>query len=315
MRYGTILRMGAAAMAMATASPALAAHCSMPPELTVRVCQVPALATLDATLAAKERAVQAVTSRPATWAGRARAFRAWLASATDSDGRPFDAAAISGHIADQIHTLDKELARAERMTATANQAAILGEKCLSKWLSMNCTVPVAGILRDTDGTHILWQTQSGASEGDGGGMGVMLWDAASGAPLPIGWMFEGGWMETPRYEPERQLLWVSGRMVGTGNGNADILFQRQAGKWVEIDLESWQAALAMRLPKGFGAWHGVDYDLTSLSAETELWKDSDANCCATGGRANLDFEIVGATLTLKGVSAQIGGPAAGWQEY
>ncbi|MES2987507.1 MAG: hypothetical protein V4808_06355 [Pseudomonadota bacterium] len=270
----------------------------------------------DSELAAKERAVQAVTSRPATWAARSAEFRAWLAAATDDEGKPLSAGARNGHITDQIHTLDKELERARGITAATTQAAILGDICLAKWLAMGCKAPAAGILRGDDGTRILWQLQSGSSEEDGIGMGVMLWDGTrAGAPRLIGWTFEGVYMEAPRYSSENQLLWVTGRMTGTGDGNADILYQKQAGKWVEIDTGSWQAEAARRLPDGIGIWHGADYDLTSLTASTELWKDRDANCCATGGRANLDFEIVGNTLKLKGISAQLGGPANAWKDY
>lgn len=277
---------------------------------------VPALAQDDAELVAKERAVQAVTARPATWAARSVEFHRWLASASDDEGKPLGAAARAGHVADQIHTLDNELARAASIYPAASMFAIMGGDCLAKWLVMDCRVPMSGTLRDADGTRILWQLQSGSSEEDGIGMGVMLWDAKDNAePRLIGWTFEGVYMETPRYDPERSLLWVPGRMVGTGEGNADILYQRRGGKWVEIDLGSWQADLSRRLPKGLSVTHGVEYDLTSLSASTDLWKDSDANCCATGGRANLDFVIVGDTLKLKGISAQLGGPDQPWQDY
>ncbi|WP_066798705.1 hypothetical protein [Sphingomonas soli] len=270
----------------------------------------------DAALTAKERAVQAATARPATWAARAQEFRKWLANATDDQGKPLSAAARKGHISDQVHTLDKELARAASIAPAATAQAILGDKCLAKWLGVDCQVPLSGTLRDADGTRILWQLQSGASEEDGLGMGAMLWDASgTGEPRLIGWTFEGVYMEAPRYNPELQLLWVSGRMMGTGDGNADILYQRRDGKWIEIELESWRADLEKRLPKGLGAWKGVDYDLTSLSAATELWKDSDANCCATGGRATMDFEIEGSSLKLKTISAQIGGPDTAWKEY
>ena len=301
MRYRIMLCAGLAAFVLA-AGPAFA--------------QTPDPAKIEAELADKERAVQAATARPATWAARAGQFRAWLAGATDEEGKPLGAAARAGHLTDLIHTLDKELERARGITATASQAKIIGDKCLAKWLSMGCNVPMAGMLRDRDGTRILWQLQSGASEEDGTGMGVMLWDASSpNPPQLIGWTFEGAHMEVPRYQSERGLLWVPGSMVGTGSHNADILFQRQEGKWVEIDLGSWQADLARRLPKRLGVWHGVDYDLISLAAETELWRDEDANCCATGGRANIDFEIVGSTLKLKGISAQTGGPASEWKDY
>lgn len=316
MRSKTILRMGLAAIATIAASPSQAADCSMPPELVERICQVPVLAKLDAQLVAKERAVLAVTPRPETWAGRARSFRAWIARETDGDGKLLGSDALGNHIGEQIRLLNNELARTAALIPAKSEAAALGDTCFSKWLFMGCKVPGSGILRGDDGTRIVWQLLSGASEEDGGGMGVILWDVTSpGPPRMIGSMFEGAWMENPRYDPERGLLWVTGRIVGTGDGNADVLYQKQGGKWTEIDLGSWQDSLAARLPKGLSVTHGVDYDLTSLSAETEIWKDSDANCCATGGRANLDFEIVGATLTLKGVSAQTDGPSREWRDY
>lgn len=284
--------------------------------LVAMVAAGPALAQSDADLAARERAVQAATARPATWAVRSAEFRAWLAGATDDAGKSLSAAARAGHIADQIRTLDMELERARGIVAQASQADIIGAKCLAQWLSMNCTVPMAGMLRDADGTRILFQLQSGASAEDGTGMGAMLWDASSpNPPQLIGWTIEGVWMETPRYNAYHQLLWVSGRMAGTGDGNADILFQRQNGKWVEIETRSWKDDLARRLPKGISVTHGVSYDLTNLGAETELWKDSDANCCATGGRAHLDFEVVGTSLKLKTISAQLGGPTNAWREF
>ncbi|RYY28295.1 MAG: hypothetical protein EOP62_03600 [Sphingomonadales bacterium] len=310
-----ILRAGVAFFALAAASPAFA-QCSMPPELVARICNDPALAKLDAQLVEKEKAVQAITHRPTTWAARARSFRANIAVEKDFDGKLIDAATLASHITDRMAALDGELQRAAAILPATGEAAILGEICLSKWLVLDCKVPAAGILRGADGTRILYQLLAGSSEEDGIGMGVMLWDVTrAGAPRPIGSMFEGVVMENPRFDSERQLLWVTGRTTGTADGNADILYQKQAGKWVEIDLESWQNDLARRLPEGVGAWHGVDYDLTGLFAETELWKDNDANCCATGGRATLDFEIVGNTLTLKAISAQIGGPDTAWKDF
>ncbi|HEX8301639.1 hypothetical protein [Sphingomonas sp.] len=297
MRYRKLLGIALVALATAVGGPALA--------------QSP-----DAELAAKEQAVQSATARPATWAVRAGEFRKWLAGATDAERKPLDAAARAGHVTDQIHTVDKELQRAASIYPAPSVFAMLGDQCLARWLSMDCRVPMNGALRDPDGTHILWQLQAGSSEEDGIGMGAMLWDASGHAePRLIGWTFEGVWMETPRYSPEHQLLWVSGRRAGTGNGNADMLFQRRGGKWVEIELESWRDDLDRRLPKGYGAWHGVEYDLTSLAAATELWKDGDPNCCAGGGRADLRFEIAGTSLKLKDLSVQLGGPDKAWKDY
>jgi hypothetical protein len=243
-------------------------------------------------------------------------FRTWIASETDGDDKPIGHDALAARIESQIEDLDQELARAATIRPARNAAAALGDACLAAWLHMGCEVPASGILRGDGGLRILWQLQSGASDNDGGGMGVMLWDAsAPGAPKLIGWTFEGVYMRAPRYDSERQLLWVAGTRGGTGEGNADLLYQKQGDRWVEIELVSWRADLAKRLPKGLGAWHGVEYDFGGLGADTDLWKDSDANCCATGGRATIGFKIEGSSAKLDTLQVQRGGPASRWEDF
>lgn len=293
-----------------------AAPCSMPAALQQRVCGDPDLAKLEATLVAREKQVLAVTARPATWTGRAASFRANLAIERDFDGNPLGKAELVARFEDRIQQLDNEIARAAAIRP-GGFTAILGKTCLSRWLSMGCTVPFAGAVRDGEMT-ILYQIQTGSSEQDGIGAGVMLWDAsAPGAPRLIGWTFEGVEMKVPQLNAERGLLWVPGTMVGTGAHNADILYQKRGARWVEIDMESWQEALTARLPKGIDAWHGVAYGFTgeSMGAETDLWQASDANCCPTAGRANLEFTIEGDRLKLSSLSAQLGGPKEPWKDY
>jgi hypothetical protein len=294
-----------------------AAACSMPAVLADRVCTDPELAKLDAELVAREKAVQAATARPATWAARGAQFRAWLAADRGFDDKPFGREEIASHIRSQIDDLDKELGRAKGIKPARDAAAVLGEKCLAGWLYMNCKVPAAGIARD-GALSILWQVQSGASDADGGGAGVMLWDASgTGAPRPIGWTFEGVEMRQPTLHAESGLLWVAGLMGGTGEANADILYQKRGDRWVEIEMTSWRAELDKRLPKGIGVWKGVKYNFlaAAMGADAELWKDSDANCCPTAGRANLGFVIEGDRLKLDTISAQLGGPAEAWKDY
>ena len=289
--------------------------CSMPPALEQRVCADPGLRKLYGELAAKERAVQAATARPATWAAMAARFRAILAAETDSDGKPIGREELESRLHDQIGYLDLELAAAGGIQSPRDEAQALGEACLARWYDHGCKVPASGILRD-DGVRILWQLQSGASEANGGGMGVMLWDAsAPGAPRLIGWTFDGVWMHPPRYDPQNHLLWVPGTRGGTGEGNADLLYQKQGDRWVEIELASWRDDLDRLLPKGLGAWHGVEYDFAGMGADTDLWKDSDANCCATGGRATIGFKIEGSSARLDTLQVQTGGPAGEWKDY
>lgn len=294
----------------------LAEPCSMPPALEQRICADPALRKLDGELAAKERAVAAATARPATWAAAEAQFRTLIATEKDFDGKPLDREALEQRLRDQIGYLGIELATAAGIRAPKSEAEALGDACLAGWYDHGCTVPASGIVRGEDGLRILWQLQSGASEANGGGMGVMLWDASGpGAPKPIGWTFEAVWMHAPRYDPQNHLLWVPGTRGGTGEGNADLLYQRQGDRWVEIELVSWRDDLDKRLPEGLGAWHGVEYDFAGMGADTDLWKDSDANCCATGGRATIGFRIEGSSLKLDTLQVQAGGPAEAWKEY
>jgi hypothetical protein len=289
--------------------------CSMPPELEQRVCADPALRTLDGELAAKERAVQAASARPATWAATAAQFRRIIAGEKDFDGKPLGREALGQRLRDQIAYLDIELAAAAGLQAPRDEVQALGGICFAKYFDHGCTVPASGILRDGE-VEIVWQLQSGASEANGGGMGVMLWDATGpGRPRPIGWSFDAAWMQAPRYDHPNHLLWVPGTRAGTGEGNADLLYQKQGDRWVEIELVSWRDDLDKRLPKGLGAWHGVEYDFGGMGADTALWKDSDANCCATGGRATIGFRIEGSTLKLDTLQVQADGPAGRWKDY
>jgi hypothetical protein len=293
----------------------MAEPCSMPPALERRVCADPGLRWLDGELVARERAVQAATARPATWAATEAQFRAIIAGEKDFDGKPLGREALEQRLRDQIGYLDIELATAAGIRAPRDETQALGDACLAGWYDHGCKVPASGILRDGD-LRILWQLQSGASEANGAGMGVMLWDAsAPGAPRPIGWTFEGVWMHAPRYDAQTHLLWVAGTRGGTGEGNADLLYQKQGDRWVEIELVSWRDELDKRLPKGLGAWHGVAYDFAGMGADTDLWKDKDANCCATGGRATIGFRIEGSSLRLDTLQVQADGPGGAWKDY
>lgn len=212
---------------------------------------------------------------------------------------------VDQRIEDQIVELDKEIERGGGLSAPIEEAAALGSKCLAKWLHMGCRVTASGILRGEDGTRILWQRQSGASDVDGIGNGILLWDTSGpGAPKPIGWSFEGVNYESPRLTDDGK-LWVPGSMAGSGGGNADLLYVKRDGNWVEIETTSWRATLEDRLPKGFSAWQGIEYDFSGMGGTSPLWRDSDANCCATGGTLVLRFSIKGTSLVLDEVDPDI----------
>lgn len=255
---------------------------------------------LDARLAT----LTSASPQPATWRARIAEFRNWIANAKAADGSPLPASERDDAWRDQIASLDRAIAQTRLIAPAPARDAILGEACLARVLDSGCGVTASGTLHGENGMKILWQIQSGASRSEGIGAGVMLWDASKpGAPQPIGWSFEGVTYRPPILTDDG-LLWVEGRRMGTGNGNADLVYQWRDGRWVEIETVSWRAELEAKLPAGLGAWKGIDYRPEYLGGFTYLWRTNDGNCCPTGGTADLRFEISGDRLKLVEVRAQ-----------
>ena len=94
---------------------------------------------------------------------------------------------------------------------------------------------------------------------------------------------------------------------GTGNGNGSEYYIREAGSWQRIESEAWQADLLSRLPVGLSVWKGVWPDLSTLRAETGLYRKGDGNCCPTGGLARIQLAIRGKQFVLESVTFQTDG--------
>ena len=310
------LAMASAAAIALWSVPAAAQQCRVA-YLPANLCNAPALVVLDQKLQARERQVIEATGRAASWTADGVDFRAHIAD-IDYDGAPVpDADSIADRYTAQIARLEIAIAQAATVRDPATREQALGSECLAGWLRHQCSVPMSGILRGEGGVEILWQLQSGVSEEDGVGMGVLLWDASGGGtPRLIGWSFDAGMFRAPGWSDENNLLWVPGTLWGTGSGNADLLFQRREGKWVDIDITSWKAALEERLPPELSVWKGVRYYFDGMEAETSLWReDRDANCCPTGGTAIIRFRIEGDALVIDAVQAQLDGPGAEWKDF
>lgn len=86
---------------------------------------------------------------------------------------------------------------------------------------------------------------------------------------------------------DRALLLIPGHDSGTGNLNREQLFVWRDYEWHKADTTSWLADLPGRLPAGLKVWKGVYPDYTTMTAETPLWREGDANACPTGGRAKI----------------------------
>lgn len=173
-----------------------------------------------------------------------------------------------------------------------------------------CSSRAAGWLSSPDGDRLFWQLQDGFTDENGITGGFMLLSGGDAGPVrPRAWAFEGYRYEAPTLLMVEGALYVavSGRMQGTGNGNADALFRWSpdaAQPLVQVDNWSWRAHLAERLPTGLEVWKGVDYRYADgeVWAWTKLWQANDGNCCPSGGEATLGFEIRDDVLVLGGVN-------------
>lgn len=142
---------------------------------------------------------------------------------------------------------------------------------------------------------------------------VLLGDAGAariGPVKPLGWAYEGYRYEAPTilFIESRIYVAVPGRMMGTGNGNADVLFRWTPGERQEltqVDNWSWRDDLPQHLPRGLEVWKGVDYRYNDdgIWAWTSLWREGDGNCCPSGGSAMLDLRIEDHRVVLEGASA------------
>ncbi len=272
----------------------------------VRVCTYPALARLHAEMERKFATIVATGNRTATWQARHDAVLRRLRIGLDYEGQRLSDVAVEQIFRDHIADLDKGLAQSRGVRAMVKTPSASGDRCISTWLDQGCRVTASGVLRAKDGRRIHWQMQDGASGDDGVGAGIILWAASNaGTAKLIGYSFDGVFYDPPRLT-QGGMLWVPGRVMGTGNGNADLLFRWDATTgWQDIELESWRDSLDAKLPKGFGVWKGVEYDFEGLAATSKLWRDKDANCCPSGGDVQLDFEIEGRKLVLKDVRPDI----------
>ena len=174
----------------------------------------------------------------------------------------------------------------------------------------DCKVLTAGFLNvdwgDEEGTPLLaWQTQSGFTPEDGVLGGFVLLQHVDGAWTRLDAGFDG-WRFFPPRLIQEGFLHLPGYTGGTGSYNADRLYQWTDTGWEPIDIKTWLGTIADHLPADREIWKGVQYDFdnpwSQLMARTALWRGDDANCCPTGGHAEIFFSIQRGRLTVDRVA-------------
>ncbi len=309
-------------IAPAAAQPRAAACTAPPGPLQATICGDAALRAADARLRAAERAASAGTARPATLAIRAEGWQRRLeAGDTATTPRPLTRDELLDEYRERTSQLD-DLVRQDRSIRRLEvqrcpdgrrdcppnpvfaRPAGLERNCLGAALR-NCRVGAAGIVASEDrNTRILFQIQHGFTDSDGLRAGIVLMAETRGGWRLVGWSFEGVSFTPPRLveTDDGLMLHAEGRTGGSGNGNADLFYRQSPQGWVEVESESWWAALPGRLPAGLTIMQGVDYDLESLSARSPLWREEDGNCCPRGGQARLEFRVRERALILAAVT-------------
>lgn len=215
----------------------------------------------------------------------------------------------------RIEDLTARAERDERLGALVfGEPPVLGRDCVATDLK-GCGSAMGGYLALRDG-RLLWQLQEGFTEQDGLSAGIVFFGdaggARSGSTAPIAWSFDGARFDAPVLlsGPEfggAAYIAVPGIYVGSGGGNADVLFRwdvPDSRRLTQVDTWSWRDGLAERLPPGLGILQGIRFDWTTMTAFTPLWQDGDGHCCGTGGTAILSFEITGDRLVLGDVSVR-----------
>lgn len=202
-------------------------------------------------------------------------------------------------------------ARDRAIRADRRLASSLASDCIDTRL-LNCAVDQSGSLTLADGTPVWFQQQSGFTEEDGSSTAMVVLQAEGDRLKPIFWLAgpvgvlpvetlrgaqdqgDGTYVVLPAYGQGTGSQWVGTMFRWNGPSVAPT----------EIDVQSWLNTLPERLPEGLGVWKGPRFYWAWMSAQSPLWQDSDANCCATGGEVFFDLAIEGDVLSVSGMTVR-----------
>lgn len=106
--------------------------------------------------------------------------------------------------------------------------------------------------------------------------------------------------------PYGTILDIAITIDGTGHYNESDYLLLRDGQWQLIDSRSWIDDLLKRIPVGTEIHKGIWPDLSSMTAQVDLALPGDPNCCPSAGMVDIDLELIGVRLSIKGMTV---GPA------
>jgi hypothetical protein len=98
-------------------------------------------------------------------------------------------------------------------------------------------------------------------------------------------------------------LHVPIRFDGTGffNDSEYYVWDRNSREWKLLDSKSWTEELNKRLPAGLSINTGIWPNLQTMTAESHLYREDDANASPSGGTAIVKLTLQGRRFTIKSV--------------
>lgn len=210
----------------------------------------------------------------------------------------------------RLEELQGILARDRSIRADRLPIANLATVCVKTGLK-NCDIENSGSLTLAEGSMIWFQQQTGHTDEDGTSTAMVVLTAEGDRLKPVFWLAgQIGVMPLETYrntDGEREdptYVVVPAYGQGTSNQWVGSMFRWNGANEAptEIDAQSWLIALHEALPEGLGVWKGPQFHWAWLSAESPLWQDSDANCCATGGEVYVGMKIEGDALVSDNVT-------------
>ena len=213
----------------------------------------------------------------------------------------------------RVEELQRQGARDQAIRADRLPVSDLSTRCVATRLQ-GCQIEQSGSFTLADGTTLYFQQQAGSTEDDGMSTAMVVLSPEGARLKPVFWLAgplgvlpldtwrsdEDGAGDGPTY------VALPAYGQGTGHHWEGAMFRwngRDAAP-TEIDVHTWLDRLDEALPEGLGVWKGPQFHWGWLSAESPLWQDSDANCCATGGKVFVELKIEGDALVAANVSVE-----------
>lgn len=90
-------------------------------------------------------------------------------------------------------------------------------------------------------------------------------------------------------------------MHNPAGGVVNSYYLWRGGQWIAMDAQGWLHGLSAYLPDGASVRQAAWPDLETMSAQVNLFRTGDADCCPSGGMANVELGLVKEQFVVKRV--------------